>query len=169
MLYELLDRVVHAPIMIARYRLVKPSIGLAPYTRQMGDMSDRIKQARAEFPGGLSQEGLAEMVGVTRGAVSQWELGDVSKISALHLHKLALALRKDFVYLLTGKTRALQEGEMEFDEIELLSLYRTMTDVGREAARKQVAELSKLFRAPGKTYKNQEERLTAANRKTEKH
>lgn len=172
-MFDKLVNWIHAPNDSALSAAVKPAICIEPYTPDMDGMGDRIKAARESFPD-MSQADLAEMVGVTRGAVSQWELGNVSKITALNLHRLSIALRKDYVFLLTGKARALQEGEMDFDEIELLSLYRTMTDVGREAARKQVAELSKLFRAPGKTYKNQEERLIAGNKgpkspKPEKH
>lgn len=45
----------------------------APET--MGDRIRRLREAR-----GLSQEALGEILGVTRAAVSQWELGTVPNI-----------------------------------------------------------------------------------------
>ena len=53
---------------------------------------------------------------------------------------------------------------MSFEEIELLSMYRAMTDLGRKAALQQVQQLCKLFKAPGQHYHAKEARLAAANK-----
>ena len=68
-------------------------------------IGSRLKYARQEHE--LSQEKLAELVGVTRGACGQWENGR-SKPSVEHLSKLAKALGVRFDWLATGR------GEMKF-------------------------------------------------------
>ncbi len=42
--------------------------------------------------------------------------------------------------------------EMTFEEIELLSMYRAMTEIGRTTAVQQVQQLCKLFKAPDRGY-----------------
>ncbi|MDO6671248.1 helix-turn-helix transcriptional regulator [Cobetia amphilecti] len=62
-------------------------------------MKVRIKQKRKEA--GLSQDALAKQVGVTKGAISQWEQGATNP-SGQNLYSLAKALRVTAEWLLNG-------------------------------------------------------------------
>lgn len=64
------------------------------------DISDNIRRLRIEL--GISQEKLAELVGVSRQAVAKWETG-VSKPNSENLYRIAEALRTD-IYVLSAKT-----------------------------------------------------------------
>lgn len=133
----------------------------------MGTIGERIKRARLLFPGGrLTQEQLAEMVGVNRVTVSNWESGAIQEIGAENLSKVAVALRRDIVYLITGQERPSSGDEMTHEEVELLSLFRSMTELGQKASIQQVRQLEKLFKAPRDQahYKNVETRLVHGNK-----
>ena len=66
-------------------------------------MGTRIKILREAR--GFTQERLGGLVGVTKGAVSQWEGGGVSDIKLKTFLKLVEALRTDFQYLVFGAER----------------------------------------------------------------
>ena len=70
----------------------------SPYSQAIGF---RIIAARAFDEPALTQEDLAREVGVTRGAVGNWELGRGVKLG--HILKLAEVLRVDFNWLATGR------------------------------------------------------------------
>lgn len=63
------------------------------------DLKDRIKKARKQK--GLTQDQLASEVGKTRGAVAQWEAGDVRPRHDT-LSKIAEALDVSLIWLQTG-------------------------------------------------------------------
>lgn len=63
------------------------------------DFSERLRQKRLELK--LTQQQLANLVGVTKPAVSQWEKGE-SRIKPEHLFKLAAILKEDPKVLLSG-------------------------------------------------------------------
>ncbi|TVU68087.1 XRE family transcriptional regulator [Cobetia crustatorum] len=82
-------------------------------------MKVRIKQKRKEA--GLSQEALAKQVGVTKGAISQWEQGATNP-SGQNLYSLAKALGVSAEWLLSGKSsKAAQiKDELVFHETEIV-------------------------------------------------
>lgn len=84
--------------------LVKDGELVLPYASvAMEMMGDRIKMLREAR--GLTQEGLGQLVGVTKGAVSQWENSGVADIRLKTFLKLVEVLRTDFSYLVFGPER----------------------------------------------------------------
>lgn len=67
----------------------------------MRTLGDRIRQARGLAS--LSQQNLAERVGVQRSAVAQWERKDGSLPSMQHLIEIALATGVTLEWLGTGR------------------------------------------------------------------
>ena len=65
--------------------------------------STRLRELRLHF--GLTQKQLAQLVGVTKGSISQWEVGLVNprNIKAENMEKLCKVLQKPVEYLLDGK------------------------------------------------------------------
>jgi len=63
----------------------------------------RLRDLRLHF--GLTQKQLAQLVGVTKGSVSQWEVGLVNprNIKAENMERLCKVLQKPLEYLLDGK------------------------------------------------------------------
>lgn len=74
---------------------------LSMATETMGDRIRILRQAR-----GLTQEGLGELVGVSKSAVSQWEDGSVANIKLKTFLALLEVLRTDHEYLVHGPERA---------------------------------------------------------------
>lgn len=64
-------------------------------------LGQRLRLARENAR--LTQEQLGDRVGVTHGAVSQWETGAVSRISATNLRRTASVLRVSLDWLLSGE------------------------------------------------------------------
>ena len=88
-------------------------------TNEKGDMhmniAERIKVLRKSK--GLSQEELADRIGVSRQAVSKWESGhNVPDPEKIILLSAALEVTTD--YLLLGKTSAVSEIQSETKQIE---------------------------------------------------
>lgn len=76
---------------------------VASYTARMQTMGDRIKFHREAK--GLSQSDLARLCGVTKGAVSQWELGRSKNVKNSTWLKLTEALGVSGDYLVNGVSR----------------------------------------------------------------
>lgn len=72
-----------------------------PPMETMGDRIRRLRIAR-----GYTQQGLAEMCGVTKSAVSQWEGGSTANIKLKSFLKLIDALHTDADYLIWGEARS---------------------------------------------------------------
>lgn len=72
-------------------------------TKRMDSMSARIRGLREAR--GMTQTDLARLVGVTRGAVAQWELGIVDNIKLQTFLKLCDVLGTDPQYLVHGSDR----------------------------------------------------------------
>ncbi|MGH8370258.1 MAG: helix-turn-helix domain-containing protein [Gammaproteobacteria bacterium] len=110
----------------------------------------RIRQARLKA--GLSQQQLAEMLGVTRSACNQWETEKGPAPKRGRLDELANILGVSFEWLATGKgTSAITgvaEGKSDYtarlsaDQKELLKIYRAMTPKGRTALLKFLRTLA---------------------------
>lgn len=68
------------------------------------DMGNRIKRARTARQ--LSQQTLADNIGVTRSAVSQWEHGNTKNMRPENLIRLAVTLRTSPEFIVFGKSDA---------------------------------------------------------------
>jgi len=69
----------------------------------MVQVSDKVMGARIrESRGKRSQEQIADGVGVSRAAVSQWESGDTKNLKGANLFKLAKVLGKSAEWIVTG-------------------------------------------------------------------
>jgi transcriptional regulator with XRE-family HTH domain len=91
-------------------------------------VGERIRAARASR--GLTQEGLAAAVGVTRSAVAQWETDRAGQVRS-NLPRLAAALDVSVEYLLFGEDRRAPFEARAGDEAALLRLYRECDDEDR--------------------------------------
>lgn len=69
----------------------------------MKDTNNRIRQARRQAK--LSQQGLAERVGVHRSAVAQWEQPEGSHPTVENLARVAITTSVNFEWLATGRGR----------------------------------------------------------------
>lgn len=107
---------------------------LAPHQRNSavygtGGVGARIQAARRAA--GLTQEGLASAVGVSRSAVAQWETERAGQVGA-NLARVAAALGVSSEHLLTGGVPA--DGGMVAEsgpELALVRLYRGMAEADR--------------------------------------
>lgn len=93
----------HAPPFSILKPHMKDAKDIFPYADGMETMADRIKMLREAR--GWSQVKLAELVGVTSGAVSQWESGLTENIKLKTFLKLCEALGTDTHYLIFGPER----------------------------------------------------------------
>jgi transcriptional regulator with XRE-family HTH domain len=85
------------------------------------DIGTRIRIVRRER--GLTQDDLAERVGVSRSAVAQWETGRTGQVTG-NLSRIAAALGIAVEYLMVGDDKR-AAGEVRLgDELALLRLYR---------------------------------------------
>jgi transcriptional regulator with XRE-family HTH domain len=84
------------------------------------DIGTRIKALRREK--GLSQDELAQRVGVSRSAVAQWETGRTGQVTG-NLSRIAGALDASVEYLVYGDDKR-ASGVMQGDELAMLRLYR---------------------------------------------
>lgn len=94
------------------------------YNLAMSDsvaIGERIRAARQQR--GLTQEALAEAVGVTRSAVAQWETGRAGQITG-NLTRIAAVLEVSVEHLMFGNNKAAPTRAARGDELALLRLYR---------------------------------------------
>jgi transcriptional regulator with XRE-family HTH domain len=85
------------------------------------DIGTRIRTIRRER--GLTQDALAERVGVSRSAVAQWETGRTGQLTG-NLSRIAGALEVNVEYLMYGADKRAASAVSEGDELALLRLYR---------------------------------------------
>lgn len=87
---------------------IKDAVGVPAYAlAHMETMGQRIKQMREQR--GWSQTQLAELVGVTFSAVSQWERDETENVKLLPFLRLAKLFETDPHYLVFGPGRGSQE------------------------------------------------------------
>lgn len=99
----------------------------------------RIKEARQGA--GLTQEQLAEIVGVSRSAVAQWETGRTGQVGA-NLTRIAAALGVTAGHLLEGSRR--DDSPLDGAEVALLRLYRTCAPEDRAFLVRTAVRLARL-------------------------
>ncbi len=85
------------------------------------DIGTRIRAVRRERS--LTQDELAELVGVSRSAVAQWETGRTGQITG-NLSRIAGALGVAVEYLMIGDDKRAAGEVWQGDELALLRLYR---------------------------------------------
>ncbi len=85
------------------------------------DIGVRIKALRREK--GLSQDELAQQVGVSRSAVAQWETGRTGQVTG-NLSRIAGALDASVEFLVYGNDKHAPGAATQGDELALLRLYR---------------------------------------------
>jgi transcriptional regulator with XRE-family HTH domain len=85
------------------------------------DIGTRIRAARRDRK--LTQDDLAELVGVSRSAVAQWETGRAGQVTG-NLSRIAGALEINVEYLMYGDDKRAAGEVRQGDELALLRLYR---------------------------------------------
>jgi transcriptional regulator with XRE-family HTH domain len=85
------------------------------------DIGTRIRTARLQRS--LTQEQLADQVGVSRSAVAQWETGRTGQVTG-NLSRIAGALGVNVEYLMVGDDKRAAGQVQQGDELALLRLYR---------------------------------------------
>jgi transcriptional regulator with XRE-family HTH domain len=88
----------------------------------------RIRAARVAR--GLTQEGLAALIGVSRSAVAQWETERAGQIRG-NLGRIAEALAVSVEFLLFGDDKQAPRAAISGDELALLRLYRELSPEDR--------------------------------------
>jgi transcriptional regulator with XRE-family HTH domain len=84
-------------------------------------IGERIRLARQER--GLTQEQLAEAVGVTRSAVAQWETGRAGQVTG-NLSRIAAVLEVGVEHLMFGDDKTAPQLATRGHELAMLRLYR---------------------------------------------
>jgi len=108
---------------------VKCGIHELSYTRHMNTLGERIAHVIKSYQG--NQTDLGKAVGVSRGAVSQWKVGEAKNIKAENLFPLARVTGFSPEWIATGKGPQRTLGELSCDEIDLITNYRQCEDIGR--------------------------------------
>ena len=85
------------------------------------NIGTRIRAARRDR--GLTQDELAEQVGVSRSAVAQWETGRTGQVTG-NLSRIAGVLEVNVEYLMYGDDKRAMGEVRQSDELALLRLYR---------------------------------------------
>jgi transcriptional regulator with XRE-family HTH domain len=85
------------------------------------EIGTRIRTARRQR--GLTQDQLADQVGVSRSAVAQWETGRTGQVTG-NLSRIAGALGINVEYLMVGDDKRAAGQVQQGDELALLRLYR---------------------------------------------
>lgn len=95
----------------------------------MSAIGEKIRRLRTER--GLSQKELATLIGVTAGAVGNWEAGTRETVRGEALFKLADALGVGVEDLLV---RHSVPGIMPIEELQLMATYRQLTSERKRIA-----------------------------------
>ena len=85
------------------------------------DIGTRIRTTRHER--GITQDELADRVGVSRSAVAQWETGRTGQVTG-NLARIAAVLEVNVEYLVHGNDKRAMAEARQGDELALLRLYR---------------------------------------------
>lgn len=92
-------------------------------------IGSRIKERREEL--GITQTQLAEMIGVTKGAIGNYET-DANSPKASIMYKVFRALQCDANYLYQDEIGESESSMLPHDERNLLKMYRDLNPEGKE-------------------------------------
>lgn len=109
------------------------------------EIGNRIRALRQER--GLTQDGLATAVEVSRSAVAQWETGRAGQLGS-HLAAIARTLDVGVDYLLHGTDPHAPTVATGGDELALLRLYRACGDEDRQFLLRTARRLARLSGPP---------------------
>jgi len=107
-------------------------------------IGERIRDIRRQR--GITQEGLAEAVGVSRSAVAQWETGRAGQVTG-NLTRVADVLGVHVAVLLGANPRGAPPAKLSADEMALLRLFR---DAGAKDKQELLKAARRLTKAPAK-------------------
>ena len=93
------------------------------------DIGIRIRARRRDK--GLTQDQLADQIGVSRSAVAQWETGRTGQITG-NLSRIAGSLDVSVEYLVYGDDKRRTAEVQQGDELALLRLYRECESEDRQ-------------------------------------
>jgi len=85
------------------------------------DIGTRVRATRRQR--GMTQDELADKVGVSRSAVAQWETGRAGQVTG-NLSRIAGVLDVNVEYLMYGDDKRAAGDVRQGDELALLRLYR---------------------------------------------
>ncbi len=97
--------------------------------QRWAEIGARVRVAR--LARGLTQDGLAGAVGVSRSAVAQWETGRAGQLGG-NLTRVAEVLGVGVAYLLSGNDALAPFGAASGDEAAMLRLYRACAPEDRQ-------------------------------------
>ncbi len=104
------------------------------------DIGTRIRAVRRER--GLTQDELADKVGVSRSAVAQWETGRTGQVTG-NLSRIAGVLEVNVEYLMYGDDKRAAGDVRQGDELALLRLYRECDPDDRQMLLRTARRLAK--------------------------
>ncbi len=121
---------------LGKRKLVRKARGGIANSSTIGDqeapvasgIAVRIKARRRLL--GLTQDELAQRIGVSRSAIAQWETDRTGQVRA-NLARVAAALGVSVGYLLTGQQDGAYVTAESADERALINLYRQLQNSGR--------------------------------------
>ncbi len=105
---------------------------------KMTTQGERIADARRLK--GLTQRQLAKLIGVSKGAVSQYEQNVVDDIGSKIMHRLASTLEVSGIWLITGEGSPTRRLEISPEELDLLLTYRELNVAAQELLRSKAHE-----------------------------
>jgi transcriptional regulator with XRE-family HTH domain len=94
-------------------------------------LGKRIQDERLDRRPKMTQEDLGKRVGVTKGAISQWENGDIKNLRLENLFKLADALGLEARWIATGRGAKYSARKQDSTLDELLAIYDSLDEQGR--------------------------------------
>jgi transcriptional regulator with XRE-family HTH domain len=93
------------------------------------EIGARIRETRLKH--GLTQDDLAEAVGVSRSAVAQWETGRAGQLTP-NLSRIASVLGVGVEFLMSGEDKRASIPTRKGDELAMLRLYRECSPDDRQ-------------------------------------
>ncbi len=111
-------------------------------------IGERIRDIRRQR--GITQEGLAEAVGVSRSAVAQWETGRAGQVTG-NLTRVADVLGVHVAVLLGANPRGAPPAKLSTDEMALIRLYRDANAKDRQELLRAAKRISKAGRGAART------------------
>lgn len=98
----------------------------------------RMQERRKQL--GINADTLADHIGVSRSTVFRYEKGDIEKIPANHLVKIAELLHTSERFLMGGEDAP--DAVVSDDTSFLLDCFEMLNDTGKREAKKRVEELT---------------------------